>query len=426
MNTSNRKIRPQPALASLTDDEREQIADWLRTQTFVQVQSRIAKSREDGGFRLKVSISTLQRLRDRTATLQQINDELEDKQNLADLLAAQNGEKVDWAKGTYELVQRAAFKVALLPDQTPARLGSLLRLADHPRVVANDEHKKQIAERNTALREGQLTLSREKHELRRTTSSPSPLQGDHNSRSERLVEGNKLVAGQTAKRFVIPAVQTLGSHWAGVRGAPNINQTSFSSFPSVKQNPDNPLNPENPVQNPSSENSEFLIPNSELMSRPCDHLGPLARNWEDVRARARKAFGITPEESARRAELRRTWKPPEIIEPQPIPSANETIPLQQLAENAALVSESTAQVGPDVSAQHASVDQFTLPSGPSSENSTRTKPLNLVDLLTDLVPKSSTGNGGSSSRSSFPTTSAAPNTAIHGSTDDPARSETAA
>jgi hypothetical protein len=277
MNTTNRKIRPQPALASLTDDEREQIADWLRTQTFAQVQTRIAKSREDGGFGLNVSISTLQRLRDRTATLQQINDQLEDKQNLADLLAAQNGEEVDWAKGTYELVQRAAFKVALLPDQTPARLGSLLRLADHPRVVANDEHKKQIAERNTAVREGQLTLSREKHELRRTHSK-------------------------------------------------------LSSFSSVRQKPENPSVFSEPSSAPSvslPENSEFLIPNSELMS---DHLGPLARNWEDVRARARKAFGITPEESARRAELRRTWKPPEMIEPQPFPNANETVSIQQLAD----------------------------------------------------------------------------------------------
>ena len=242
MNTTNRKLRPQPALASLTDDEREQIADWLRSQTFAQVQARIAKSREDGGFDLKVSISTLQRLRDRTATLQQINDELEDKQNLADLLAAQNGEKVDWAKGTYELVQRAAFKVALLPDQTPARLGSLLRLADHPRVVANDEHKKQIAERNTAVREGQLTLSREKHELRRTSNSNS--------------------------------------------------------------------------------NSKLNTENSKLSSQS-DELGPLARNWEDVRARARKAFGITPEESARRAELRKTWRPSYIY---PDPANPEETP----------------------------------------------------------------------------------------------------
>ena len=41
-----------------------------------------------------------------------------------------------------------------------------------------------------------------------------------------------------------------------------------------------------------------------------DALGPFATNWEDVRKRAQKAFGITPEESARRAELRRTWVDP--------------------------------------------------------------------------------------------------------------------
>ena len=38
-----------------------------------------------------------------------------------------------------------------------------------------------------------------------------------------------------------------------------------------------------------------------------DALGPFARNLEEIRERARKHFGITPEESARRAALRKAW-----------------------------------------------------------------------------------------------------------------------
>ena len=38
-----------------------------------------------------------------------------------------------------------------------------------------------------------------------------------------------------------------------------------------------------------------------------DHLGPYAIDLEGIRERARKFFGITPEESARRAALRKAW-----------------------------------------------------------------------------------------------------------------------
>jgi hypothetical protein len=36
-------------------------------------------------------------------------------------------------------------------------------------------------------------------------------------------------------------------------------------------------------------------------------LGPYARNWEEIRERARIAFGLTHEEAPRRAELRRKY-----------------------------------------------------------------------------------------------------------------------
>jgi hypothetical protein len=66
------------------------------------------------------------------------------------------------------------------------------------------------------------------------------------------------------------------------------------------------------VQVREQESARRATPLSASPPVASDHLGPLARNWEDVRERARKKFGITPEESARRAELRRTWKNPSV------------------------------------------------------------------------------------------------------------------
>jgi hypothetical protein len=58
----------------------------------------------------------------------------------------------------------------------------------------------------------------------------------------------------------------------------------------------------------AASNSKLGTQNSTL--EQSDALGPYAADLEGIRERARKHFGITPEESARRAELRRTWKDP--------------------------------------------------------------------------------------------------------------------
>jgi hypothetical protein len=44
--------------------------------------------------------------------------------------------------------------------------------------------------------------------------------------------------------------------------------------------------------------------------KKADHLGPIATDWKGVRERVCRQFGISPEESARRAELHKTWVQP--------------------------------------------------------------------------------------------------------------------
>ncbi|MGZ8900088.1 MAG: hypothetical protein ACXW3Z_08330 [Limisphaerales bacterium] len=53
-------------------------------------------------------------------------------------------------------------------------------------------------------------------------------------------------------------------------------------------------------------NSQLKTQNAKLEAQ-ADHLGPYAADLEGIRERARKHFGITPEESARRAALRKAW-----------------------------------------------------------------------------------------------------------------------
>ena len=146
LQPGSRKLRVQPALAHLSDDDRDQISYWLldSKQTYQDIRLRIAKPRSEGGFDTVVSPGVLQRLRDRTVVLHQINSLLDDKQNLTELLAVHDGREVPWSKGTQQLVQRAAFKIAALPDQSTRQLTALLRIADHPRRVAIDEHKMKI------------------------------------------------------------------------------------------------------------------------------------------------------------------------------------------------------------------------------------------------------------------------------------------
>jgi hypothetical protein len=108
-------------------------------------------------------------------------------------------------------------------------------------------------------------------------------------------------------------------------------------------------------------NSTLNTKNSPLAS-DSDALGPLARNWEDVRKRAQKKFGITPEESARRAELRRTWKNPNVQQsPGELPDLNTKTNIPTSRND--------------------------LHSGSNSEKSAaeQSPPLNLIDFLKDIT-----------------------------------------
>jgi hypothetical protein len=72
-----KKPRTQPAFSSLTEAELEQVADWLRHETYEVVLDRLRRPRTEGGFGLTVSRSPLERLYTKIALLDLINSRIE-------------------------------------------------------------------------------------------------------------------------------------------------------------------------------------------------------------------------------------------------------------------------------------------------------------------------------------------------------------
>jgi hypothetical protein len=150
MNTI-RKLRPQPKLAHLSEEEREQIAEWLKTDTYETVLERIAKPRPDG-FDTHASIKVLQTLRERAALAEALSEHAEERLAVDDLLALLNGEPVAWHEATLHLAQKAAFKLSL-QDQSATMLLNLVRIANNPFHRQLAQEKLDLQKRALALRE---------------------------------------------------------------------------------------------------------------------------------------------------------------------------------------------------------------------------------------------------------------------------------
>ena len=89
-----RKTHYQPALAPLSPEEKDQLADWLRKDTYEIVLARCTKPREAGGFGLKMSIRPLQTFHAKVLLLDAINARLpaDKKMTIADLESIANAE----------------------------------------------------------------------------------------------------------------------------------------------------------------------------------------------------------------------------------------------------------------------------------------------------------------------------------------------
>ena len=126
-------MRKQRAFASLTEQEINQVAEWVNGGKYDDVIERVAKPRPEG-FGIKVSRSPLQRLWAKTARVERINARIASGQRLTvnEFDAINAGEKADLAEEIHQAILEDTHALATSGENTPAQLLALQRLADFP------------------------------------------------------------------------------------------------------------------------------------------------------------------------------------------------------------------------------------------------------------------------------------------------------
>jgi hypothetical protein len=298
-----RKPQSQPSLASLTEADREQLADWLRQEEYATVLSRVNSPRPDG---FGLSLSTEKPLRTfyaKVALMDLVNFRLpqEKRFTLAQfeclaqrdihLLTSADHEQL---AGAHEQILRTVTDLASAGDNTPTQLLALQRLADFPARAALRE---QMAE----LHADRLQLQLERQD--RLKAMQAHRIAMDLRREERVERREKRCAEMNAHKLQRDSEQSERAAKRMEFTAAHLNiatkrlrLTAKSLAFRRRQHRDR-----------SAADSQRSTLNSQLPPQ-ADHLGPYAVDLEGIRERARKHFGITPEESARRAALRKAWR----------------------------------------------------------------------------------------------------------------------
>ncbi len=207
-------MRKQRAFATLTQQEIDQIVDWLRRDTYDVVRDRIAMPRPEG-FALQLkSTHPLETLWQRKNTVDKINAKLETGQKLtlsefesilgsADVPSAVEGVPPETSSpssfpscpsvqnskliAVHNAILETACDLATSGDNTPFQLLALQKLADFPardalrarkeerdlemrqHKIQMDLHRKEMAEQRKQMATERLVLSRQSYQLRKQT-----------------------------------------------------------------------------------------------------------------------------------------------------------------------------------------------------------------------------------------------------------------
>ena len=176
-------MRPS-ILDTLTDEQKDQLYDWLQQMPVPQVALKLAQPAPEG-FGIKTHNTTLQRYKERRWA-----EEAADQMEAAKIAGARSADDATLDTAIASTLKRHLFARASAPDATTADLALLARFVhrneklklDIQRVqisrerVAQNNRRLDILERDTVVREQTLALRRE--ESARRASSPSPLQGE--------------------------------------------------------------------------------------------------------------------------------------------------------------------------------------------------------------------------------------------------------
>ena len=147
-----KKPRHQPALASLSLVEREQLADWLRHEHYKAVLNRVNKPRPEG-FGLRISEKPLRTFWLKVGLLDAINAKLSpDKQiplAVFEKLASReihlltSAENKTVAEAHAQIIRTTA-DLAASGDNSPHQLLALQRLADFPARAEIRDNREQL------------------------------------------------------------------------------------------------------------------------------------------------------------------------------------------------------------------------------------------------------------------------------------------
>lgn len=169
--------RKQRAFAPLSEQEYEQVGEWVLRDTYEAVRQRVNAPRPEG-FGLNISIRPLQTLHEKKTRLQRLCQHLQAGQKITidQFDALCQGDATDLPDEIHDAILQAARDLALNGDNTATDLLALQRLADFPVRAAQraqrfevdlvmrahkiemDLHRKEIAEKRLALAERALAL----------------------------------------------------------------------------------------------------------------------------------------------------------------------------------------------------------------------------------------------------------------------------
>ncbi|HEX7860268.1 MAG TPA: hypothetical protein VF773_08090, partial [Verrucomicrobiae bacterium] len=151
------------ALQSLTNDQLAEFHEWLDdpSSSYKIIRQKLADL-----HRIKISDATLSRYNERRVLAEETIDHADSAQTIRTFIAIQNAEPVAYDTAGLALVQKRAFNAACAPRITVPNLASLQRIFNYHTARGDIEHRKQLAERNTIVREKTLDFNREKEATR--------------------------------------------------------------------------------------------------------------------------------------------------------------------------------------------------------------------------------------------------------------------
>src|SRR5687767_13969524 len=168
----NTKLQPITDFDALTDDQRDQLHNWL--EEGIATRTVMTKLKDEFGF--DVTYNKLYRYGKRllqSRLLVDTADHNDTAQNIRTFLDILNGNPVPYDEAGLALIQKRAFEAACAPKLRISQLATLQRVfhyktarAECARRAAQTDRRNDLAERSLQLRHEIHTFRKHRHHVR--------------------------------------------------------------------------------------------------------------------------------------------------------------------------------------------------------------------------------------------------------------------